>query len=186
MLPIVLDPARIEVALVGREARALRRLALLEDSGAADLRVFSDRPSPALAAAAGQRLQRRLPTAEDLAGCAVVYVADLPFTDSVAVRRAAKSAGALVNVEDERALCDFHSPAVVQRGDLVLAVSTGGRSPALARHVRERLEAVFPDDWSERLDRIAALRGDLYRAGHRAPDVARASRELIATLAPVE
>lgn len=59
----------------------------------------------------------------------------------------ARAAGALVNRADEPAAGDVVMPAVVRRGDLVLAVSTGGASPTLAAHVRRELERDFGPEW---------------------------------------
>ncbi|MGQ0665232.1 MAG: precorrin-2 dehydrogenase/sirohydrochlorin ferrochelatase family protein [Pseudomonadota bacterium] len=176
MLPIVLDLARLGVALVGRDARAVRRLALIEADGVRRVRVFSDRPSPALAEAAGPRLLARLPAAADLAGTAVVYIADLGPDEGAALARIAKAAGALVNVEDDRAASDFHSPSVLRRGELAIAISTNGKSPALARRIREFLETLFPADWAGRLARLADLRRRLRECGASAPVIVNASR----------
>jgi precorrin-2 dehydrogenase/sirohydrochlorin ferrochelatase len=63
-----------------------------------------------------------------------------------------------VNVMDDIPNCDFAAPAVVRRGDLVLAISTGGRSPALARRLREELEARFGQEWAEILDVLRDVR----------------------------
>jgi hypothetical protein len=78
MLPITLDLARVPVALVGRDAQALKRLRQLEADGVPRTRIFSDAPSEALRAFAGERLIERLPTAADLAGSRVVFIADMP------------------------------------------------------------------------------------------------------------
>jgi precorrin-2 dehydrogenase/sirohydrochlorin ferrochelatase len=64
----------------------------------------------------------------------------------------------LVNVMDDVPNCDFASPAVVRRGELVLAISTGGRSPALARKVREELERRFGAEWAELLEVLRDVR----------------------------
>lgn len=178
MLPIVLDLARVPVALVGREAQALKRLRQLEADGAARVRIFSDAPSDALRAYAGDRLVGRLPNAADLAGSRVVYVADLPPEDAGDLATAATAAGALVNVEDQKGWCDFHSPSVVRRGDLLLSVSTNGKSPALARRIRAMLEALFPAEWSERVVELGRLRRRL-RAHGLTAEVVGATNALI-------
>lgn len=72
-------------------------------------------------------------------------------TDSETVNHAvyaeAQKAGVLCNAVDDPAYCDFYSPAVVSRGDFQIAVSTGGRSPALAQHVRKALEQEFGPEY---------------------------------------
>ncbi len=62
---------------------------------------------------------------------------------SARLAQLARDAGVLVNVEDVPDLCDFHVPAAVRRGDLLLTVSTGGRAPGLSRILREWLETPF-------------------------------------------
>ncbi|MEJ0069324.1 MAG: NAD(P)-dependent oxidoreductase [Pseudomonadota bacterium] len=82
-----------------------------------------------MADAATGRLHRGLPSRDALAGSAALFVCDLPRTDAAALVATARALNILVNVEDETALCDFHMPAIVRRGDLVLSISTGGKSP---------------------------------------------------------
>ncbi|OPX86828.1 MAG: Precorrin-2 dehydrogenase [Pelotomaculum sp. PtaB.Bin104] len=67
----------------------------------------------------------------------------------------------LVNVVDEPALCNFYVPAVVKRGRLTIAVTTGGRSPLLARKIREELELAYGSQYGEFLDLIAGVRSDI-------------------------
>lgn len=73
----------------------------------------------------------------------------------------AKQCGALVNVVDGSDRSDFFVPAQVRRGDLLLTVSTGGRSPALAGQVRRSLEATYGEEYGVFLDMVAALRDEL-------------------------
>ena len=65
---------------------------------------------------------------------------------------------ALVNVEDVKPWCDFHNPALVRRGDLLLTVSTNGRSPGLAARIRRQLAATFGAEWADRLSTIGRKR----------------------------
>ncbi|HXP75632.1 MAG TPA: hypothetical protein VN823_15925, partial [Stellaceae bacterium] len=60
---------------------------------------------------------------------------------------------------------DFHSPAMVRRGDLLMTVSTGGRSPALARRLGRFLGAIFGPEWQARLEDLSALREQWREAG---------------------
>lgn len=164
MIPLYLDPAQARVALIGRGAFAVRRLAWLVDAGAAP-DVWSDAPSFDLARAAGPALRTTLPSLADLARYHAIWIADLPYEDAEALAAAAGGVSVLVNVEDVKALCDFHTPAVVRRGRLTLAAGTGGASPAVARAARERLEAAFPPEWAHALDVIAKARASLREDG---------------------
>ena len=81
----------------------------------------------------------------DTAGAFLVMVA----TDDGEVNRAvadeARTAGILVNAADDASNCDFILPSLVRRGELAIAASTGGTSPAMARWLRERLEDFLDD-----------------------------------------
>jgi precorrin-2 dehydrogenase/sirohydrochlorin ferrochelatase len=179
MLPLALDLARLPVAVVGRGSAARRRLALLDEAGAREVAVFSDAPDAELARAAGDRLRVHLPAHDDLAHRALLLVCDLPRP--VAARLAAEGHALklLVNVEDDIALCDFHMPAIVRRGDLVLAISTGGKSPGLARALKRWLERQFDVGWAARLQRLALRREHWRASGRNARAVSRLTRRLI-------
>lgn len=69
--------------------------------------------------------------------------------------------GIPVNVVDDPELCTFLMPSVLQRGEFVISVSTSGRSPALAKWVRERLEASFGPEFGELADLLGALRDEV-------------------------
>ncbi|MDE2007670.1 MAG: siroheme synthase, partial [Rhodospirillales bacterium] len=113
MIPIVLDPARLRLAVAGDGPAARRRLAKLRAAGAVPLAV----PDPDAAA---------LPPLD------LLWIADLPPERAEALAAAARAHGALVNVEDRPACCDFRNAAELRRGDLLIAVTTGGASPGLA------------------------------------------------------
>ncbi len=164
MIPLYLDPSQARVALIGRGALAVRRLRWLLDAGAAP-DVWSDAPTFELAQAAGAVLKHGLPGLGDLAQYHAIWIADLARDEAEALAVTASSVNALVNVEDVKALCDFHTPAVVRRGKLTLAAGTGGASPAVARAARERLEEAFPEEWAHALDVIAKARAALREDG---------------------
>lgn len=158
MIPIVLDPERVSLALIGRGAALLRRLEHMKTAGVRRLSVFSDDADPALSAAAGEHLRPFFPTATDVSGYQVVWIVGVPTDLAVALAETLRSAGTLVNVEDEPSACDFHNVAQVRRGDLLLTVSTGGKSPGLAARIRRVLETQFGPEWAERLDTLGARR----------------------------
>ena len=80
-------------------------------------------------------------------------------------RAAAKAAGALVNVVDKPALCDFYTPAIVDRGAIVGAVGSTGSAPGLARRLKSELNA----RWPEGLGRVAAMIGGIKAAARDRP-----------------
>jgi precorrin-2 dehydrogenase len=166
MFPIVLDLSILPVILAGNGPQALRRLTLLDQDRAGLVTVCAPTPPEALATAAGARLVRRWPTPAEIASAKLLLIADgieaSALFDLVAVARAA---GTLVNVEDRPELSDFHSPAMVRRGDLLVTVSTGGRSPALARRLGRFLGEVFGPEWQARLEDLAVLRTQWREAG---------------------
>ena len=181
MLPISVDLARVRVLLVGDGAMARRRLALLDEAGAAMLEIFAPDPEPVLAAArAGARLRRGLPLPTEIARAQLVFVAGVPEPVASDICRVAKAAGVLVNVEDDRRHSDFHSAAVIRRGDLTVAISTNGKSPGLASLMRRVLEHRVGPEWELRLDEIAALRQAWRAAGADPAAIGRRTEEWVA------
>ena len=94
----------------------------------------------------------------DLEGARLVIAATDDQATNEAVWREAESLGCLANVVDDPAHCNFHAPATVRRGDLCIAVSTGGNSPALAKRLRRTLEAQFDDSYEPFLALLGELR----------------------------
>src|SRR5215216_2012927 len=94
----------------------------------------------------------------DLAG-AVLCVASAPEPGGRdAIAADARAAGVLVNVMDDVPNCDFAAPAIVRRGDLVIAIGTGGRAPALASRLRAELAERFGPEWAELLEVVGRVR----------------------------
>lgn len=110
---------------------------------------------------------------------AFVAIADDAEAEAAAARL--KARGLLVNVVDRPALCDFTTPAIVDRDPLLIAVGTGGASAGLAKELRQRFEALLPASLGRLAEALAAARGTL-RA--RFPDGGDRRRALDAALAP--
>ena len=77
------------------------------------------------------------------------------------IRNDAKEIGVLYNAADKPELCDFYLGSIVQKGDLKVAISTNGKSPTLAKRLKEILNHVIPDKIQESLDELYALRNKL-------------------------
>ena len=163
MLPIILDGSKVRVGIAGSGEGLRRRLKVVRAAGPEEPAIFEE----------------RVPTAAELKSLQILFVAGLDAEISRALAGAARRAGIIVNVEDVPELCDFHMPAQVRRGDLLVAISTGGRSPALSRFLREDLEQRFGPEWEGRLEEISDLRGR-WRAEGVAPDeVSARTRSLL-------
>ena len=158
MLPLFIDVSRIRLVLAGNGRAAVKRLRLLAEAGAQDVAVFAAAPSPDLVEAAGAGLVRRWPTAAELARAQLVFIADPPPNIRATLAEQARAVGVLVHVEDAPALSDTAAAAVLRRGDLTVAVSTGGASPALAVQLRDFLGGLFGPEWDERLELLSRQR----------------------------
>jgi precorrin-2 dehydrogenase/sirohydrochlorin ferrochelatase len=161
LLPILLTKTT-RIGLAGQGDGLGRRAALLVEAGVNPVLLAAD---------AGD---------DELAGLRLLFVAGLPETAARLLASRARAKGVLVNVEDVPDLCDFHVPAIVRRGDLVLSVSTGGRVPGLARRLREGLERQFGPEWSGRLDELSDAREGWRAEGLAPQDVSQRTRERIA------
>lgn len=143
-LPIFLSVHGRSGLVVGGGAAAAEKARLLRQAGAA-VTVVAPKVTPALADLAAEiRLLRRRFVAGDVAGCAVVYGATGIDAVDVAVAKAADAAGVPVNVIDRPRLSSFISPAIVDRDPVLVAISTGGAAPVLARRLRAALESLLP------------------------------------------
>jgi precorrin-2 dehydrogenase/sirohydrochlorin ferrochelatase len=94
-----------------------------------------------------------------------LWITGLPDGIAAALAALARAGRVLVNVEDQPALCDFHSVAEVRRGDLLLTVSTAGASPGLAARIRARLARDYGPEWAERLELLRGYRAAWRRDG---------------------
>ncbi len=161
MLPITLSEST-RVGLSGEGDALGRRAALLVEAGLKAELLSTD----------ADNLR--------LVGLKLLFVAGLDVDRAALLAARARAAGVLVNVEDEPALCDFHVPAIVRRGDLVLTVSTGGQAPGLARRLREWLEQKFGQEWQGRLKAMGEARSGWRADGVPPAEVSRRTSALIA------
>ena len=97
----------------------------------------------------------------DLTGCAIAFAATDDETVNAAVFDEARTRGNWVNCADDPSHCDFISPAVIRRGELCVALSTGGASPASTRAVREELEDFLTDEFAQLVETASEVRREL-------------------------
>jgi uroporphyrin-III C-methyltransferase/precorrin-2 dehydrogenase/sirohydrochlorin ferrochelatase len=172
--PVGLDLADKDVLVVGGGPIAEGKVDQLLECGAR-IRLVSPTATPRLVALAAQgalRWVERPFEPSDLAPDGppawIVIAASDDRAANARVAAAARAAGRLVNAVDDVPSCDFIAMSVLRRGDLQVAISTGGGSPAMARWMREELEARLPDELGPLLDLLAEARLAL-KAEHRVP-----------------
>jgi uroporphyrin-III C-methyltransferase/precorrin-2 dehydrogenase/sirohydrochlorin ferrochelatase len=98
---------------------------------------------------------------EDVAGCDLVIAATNDREVNRAVFEEASRRSILCNTADDPPLCDFFFASIVRRGDLQIAISTAGQSPALAQRLRREIDAQLPEDLGPWLDELGQLRREV-------------------------
>jgi precorrin-2 dehydrogenase/sirohydrochlorin ferrochelatase len=166
--PIQLDIRNRHCLVVGgggvgtRKVKSLlacgARVTVVSPAASKELKDLADRGEVSL--------RRREYASEDLQGVFLVIGA----TDDESLNRRisadAEDLRLLCNIADRPDKCNFILPAVVQRGDLVITVSTSGQSPALAKKLRRDLQAQFGDEYARLLELMGAIRKRLLAEAH--------------------
>jgi precorrin-2 dehydrogenase/sirohydrochlorin ferrochelatase len=162
--PMFVDLEGRRCLVVGGGPVATEKVEKLLDHGAA-VRLVTPEMTPDLeaVAAAGRlaELHRRTYRPEDLEGCFLVIAATNLDAINRMVWQDAEARNMLCNVVDVPPLCNFIVPSIVRRGELALAISTGGASPVVAKHIRRELEAAYGPEWESLVNLLRELRDDL-------------------------
>jgi len=162
LYPIFLRLDGKECLVVGGGQVAERKIANLLQAGAGVLVVSPDVTAKIEEWAGAGRLEwrRRLFQASDLEGRELVFAATDDREINISIAGECRQRKIWVNVADDPAGSDFHVPAVLTRGDIQLAISSGGKSPLLARKIRDRLALIIGPEYGE----INGLLGELRQA----------------------
>lgn len=162
--PAFLDLRGKKVLVVGGGAVAQRKIETLTEYGASVLVVAKDlTPSLTTYMKEGRLLHLGTEFQEsDMEGAFLVFAATDDPQLNRRISRSARIKGVLVNVVDQPADCTFIVPSVLRRGDLVIAVSTSGKSPALAMRLREKLGGVFGAEYEPYVKLLGKLREDVF------------------------
>jgi len=163
LFPVMIAGSRVRVGLIGRGDGLNRRLDMLAKSGIEPQTISAD-------------------AQEKISGLTLLFVAGLDEKEAARLAQDARAAGVLVNVEDMPDLCDFHVPAQIRRGDLLLAISTSGRAPGLARALREHLETLFGPEWDGILENVASARQQWRSEGLPPDEVSQRTRAMLGWL----
>jgi uroporphyrin-III C-methyltransferase/precorrin-2 dehydrogenase/sirohydrochlorin ferrochelatase len=155
-LPIFLNLAGRTVVLVGQGEAADAKARLITRAGGRIVPVWEE-------------------------GATIAFVALDDEAEARAAAEALRARGLLVNVVDRPALCDFTTPAIVDRAPVTIAIGTGGVSAGLAKAIRQRIEALLPARLGALTSALDAARGAMKA---RWPDAAARRRAIDAALAP--
>ena len=170
--PIYLNLENKRVVVIGGGEVAERKVASLSGSGAM-ITIISPEVTSELAGMADDQiieLKTREYVPGDCTGAALVLSATDDPEVSRLVWEEASAAGIFVNTADQPAFCDFIMPAVVRRGCLAIAISTSGRSPALAARLREEVSEILTPEYAQLAELLAQVRSEIRQRIHHEED----------------
>ncbi len=167
--PVHLDINNRNCLVVGGGSVGTRKVKTLLDCGA---RVTVASPEISqqlreLAASGNITLAERSYQSEDLNGVFLVIGATDDEKLNQQISRDADRLNTLCNIADRPEVCNFILPSIVQRDDLVITISTSGKSPALAKKLRQALENQFGEEYGTLLQLMGAIRKKLLQQAHK-------------------
>ena len=150
--PISFELAGRRCVVIGSVPVREGKVDALLAGGATEILVVAKAPADRLDTLGGMyavRVERRGWTPADLDGAslAIAWAADQDERDRLG--REARARGVLINVVDDISNCDWAMPSIVRRGELVVAISSGGASPSLTKKLRVELQERFGEEWAE-------------------------------------
>ena len=166
--PVCLDIKGRHCLVVGGGQVGTRKVKTLLDCGAR-VTVVSPQVTQALAELVGNgqiTWKSRAYSASDQEGAFLVIGATDEEALNHAVYEDAKQAGRLCNIADQPQRCNFVLPSIMQQGDLMIAISTAGKSPAFAKFMRRQLQEQFGPEYGTFLDLMGAVRQHLLAQAH--------------------
>ncbi|WP_426588411.1 TSUP family transporter [Mucilaginibacter sp. R-33] len=166
LFPVFLKLNDLHTVLIGGGNVGLEKLtAVLNNSNRARVTVISREFLPEVHTLASQysgiRIVQKSFTDDDLNNADIVIAATNDSELNSYVRNAAHDRKLLINVADKPALCDFYLGSIVQKGDLKLAISTNGKSPTVAKRLKEVLNESLPAELDITLQQMSELRNTL-------------------------
>ncbi len=166
--PLYLDVRDRPCLVVGGGAVATRKTRTLLKAGARVV-VVSPEATAALDRLADDaqiRLYRRPYTPEDMNGVFLAFATTDDRDLNRTISKDARGRGILCNIADQPDLGQFVLPSVVARGELLISISTSGKSPALARRIRRQLEKDYGEEYARLIELLGTLRRRLLARGH--------------------
>lgn len=162
--PMFVDVEGRRALVIGGGPVATEKVEKLLDHGAA-VRLVSPEITPDLQEMVDEgrihEFHRRTYEPSDLEGVFMVIAATNLDAVNRMIWQDAEALNLLCNVVDVPPMCNFIVPSIVRRGELALAVSTGGASPVVAKHIRRQLEETYGPEWEALVDLLREVRDEL-------------------------
>jgi len=163
LFPIFLKLEELSLLIVGGGKVALEKLhAVLSNAPATRIRIVAKVVSEELAAEAALHdhiiVVEKPYDSSDLEGVDLVIVAVNDIPAATKIKEDTRRAGLLVNVADKPELCDFYLSSVVRKGHLKIAISTNGKSPTIAKRLKEEIGSMIPDEMDDVLENMQTIR----------------------------
>ena len=155
--PIAIDLTGQRCLVVGGGEVALRKAQALREAGA-PVTVIAAQPDARLEGIDGVEIVRRNYGSGDVSGYALVFSATDDREVNASVSRECREQGISVNVVDDPELCSFIVPAMLRRGELLIAIWTGGMSPSLSKRIRKELQQRYGPEYGEFVELLGELR----------------------------
>jgi uncharacterized protein len=166
LFPVFVKLERLRLLIVGGGNVCLEKLqAVVQNSPATPVTVVATQIGAAVRTLAQLHPNIRLlerpyhPSDLEYADIAIVAVNDREISETVA--RDARIKGVLVNVADTPDLCDFYLSSIVRKGNLKIAISTNGKSPTIAKRLKEEIGGMIPEEMESVLDNMQTIRVEM-------------------------
>jgi len=166
LFPVFLKLNELHTMLIGAGNVGLEKLtAILNNSNSAKVTVIAKEVLPEVSqlseSFSGVKIRQKSFEAADLDTADIVVAATDDSELNNIIRQAAKERKLLINVADKPELCDFYLGSIVKKGDLKLGISTNGKSPTVAKRIKEVLNTALPDELDITLQQLNDLRNTL-------------------------
>ncbi|CAM3995921.1 TSUP family transporter [Mucilaginibacter galii] len=166
LFPVFLKLNQLHTVLIGGGNVGLEKLtALLQNSEQATVSIVAEQILPEIYELTANHPQIKITqksfSENDLDNADIVIAATANNVLNEQIRQAAHARKLLINVADKPALCDFYLGSIVKKGDLKIAISTNGKSPTVAKRLKQVLAENLPNELDTTLQQISALRNTL-------------------------
>jgi len=166
LFPVFLKLEHLSLLIVGGGYVGMEKLSVvLQNSPGGKIKIvatqISDEIKDLVAGRNNIQLIEREYVAADVDDVDIVIAAVNDVTVSSQVSKDAKAKGKLINAADKPELCDFYLGSIVQKGNLKIAISTNGKSPTVAKRIKEMLNDTLPDEINNLLDHMQSIRNKM-------------------------